>query len=268
MPILSVTGLKGGVGKSVLIHNLAGAFALSGKKVLCIDNDSQSSLSSGVFGPTAVEGFDPGTTIAALYADLDPLPERIIRPSGVDRIDVIAGSLTASRYNLPEPFAAPVELQTCLRSFLVEVLGEYNYILIDNPPNLQLANWASLVASDYSLAPITPEDYSSMSLSPALEAVRQAADGPNPRLHLLGLVLTLVQPRLGVHAAYERVLRELHGDAVFETRIPASAEVKEAISRRLPVTHYKPRGASAKAFKALAEEILSRIEALRHKEAA
>lgn len=260
MPIISATALKGGVGKTTLVHHMAGALALAGKKVLCIDNDAQASLSSGLFGPAAVEQMDPSTTVAALYAGEDPLPEQVIRASGIAGIDVIAGSMAAAKYNLPEPFAAPAEIQTCLRSFLAEVRSQYDLILIDNPPNLQAASWAALIASDFLIVPVVPEDYGSMSLSPVLESVRLVRSGPNPSVVMLGLLLTMVQPRLGVHIAYEKVLRGIHGAGVFDTRVPLAADIKEAISQRRPVTHYKPKGASAKVFKALAEELLTRID--------
>src|SRR5262249_6124462 len=110
------------------------------------------------------------------------------------------------------------------------------------------------------VVPCVPEDYGSMSLSPVLQSIRLVVDGPNPSLAMLGLLLTMVQPRLGVHVAYERVLREVHGDAVFTVRIPLAADIKEAISQRRPVTHYKPRGASARVFKTLVDELLTRIE--------
>lgn len=261
MPIISAAALKGGVGKTTLIHHTAGALALAGQRVLCVDNDAQASLSSGIFGPAAVEQMDPASTVAALYAGLDPLPEQVIRPSGIANVDVIAGSMAAARYNLPEPFSAPAEVQTCLRSFLAEVRDAYDIILIDNPPNLQAASWAALIASDYLVVPVVPEDYGSMSLSPVLEVIRLVASGPNPTVVLLGLLLTMVQPRLGVHAAYERVLRDVHGSGVFTARVPLAADIKEAISRRLPVTHYKPRGASARAFRALVDEVMTRIAA-------
>ncbi len=136
MPIISSIALKGGVGKTTLTHHLAGALALAGKRVLCLDNDAQASLSSGIFGPSAVEAMDPVDTIAALYAGLDPLPEQIIRPSGIAGIDVVAGSKAAGRYNTPEPHEAPVEVQLCLRVFLDEIRDQYDVVLLDNPPNL------------------------------------------------------------------------------------------------------------------------------------
>jgi chromosome partitioning protein len=259
MPIISATALKGGVGKTTLVHMLAGAFSLAKQRVLTVDNDPQASLSSGMLGAAVVEQFDPASTIAAIYAGLDPLPEQVIRPSGVAGVDLLAGSMAAAKFNLPEPYAAPMETQAVLRSFLDEVRDQYDVVLIDNPPNLQAATWAALVASDFLIVPLIPEDYGTMSLSPVLESIRLVASGPNPSVVMLGLVLTMVQPRLGVHVAFESVLRHVHGDGVFNSRVPMAADIKEAISHHLPVSLHKPRGASAKAFKLLVEELMARI---------
>ena len=221
MPIISATALKGGVGKTTLVHHMAGALALAGKRVLCVDNDPQASLSSGLFGPAAVEQMDPASTVAALYAGLDPLPEQVIRPSGIEGIDVIAGSMAAARFNLPEPFAAPVEIQTCLRSFLAEVRGP-----VRRHPDRQPAEppGRELGRPDRQRLPDRagrPRRLRVDELSPVLESIRLVTSGPNPSVVMLGLLLTMVQPRLGVHVAYERVLREVHGDGVFATRVPA-----------------------------------------------
>ncbi|HEU5118118.1 MAG TPA: ParA family protein [Isosphaeraceae bacterium] len=260
MPVISAVALKGGVGKTTFVHMTAGALATMGRRVLCLDNDAQASLSSGMFGPSVVERLDPAETIAALYAGDDPLPEEIIRPSGIDGIDIVPGSSEAADYNTPKPQTAPVEIQTCLRTFVDEVQDRYDVVLIDNPPQLSAATWAALVASDYLTVQTVPEDYGSASLSPVFKIVQRMTAGPNPRLHMLGLILTMVQPRLAVHQLYEASLREMHGAGVFDARIPIAADIKEAIMRRLPVTHHKPRGASSKAFRAVVEEIFERIE--------
>ncbi|WP_422932132.1 ParA family protein [Singulisphaera sp. PoT] len=260
MSVISSIALKGGVGKTTLTHHLAGVLSGSGKRILLIDNDAQGSLSSGVFGPTAVESMEPSATIAALYGGLDPLPEQVILSTGIERLDIVAGSMAAARFNVPEPHLAPIDVQLCLRNFLDEVRGLYDLVLIDNPPNLNAASWAALIASDHIIVPVIPEDYGAASLSPVFESLALVRSGPNPKLNLLGLVLSMVQPRLTVHQLYEASLREQHGKGVLTSRIPLATDIKEAISQRRPISLYKPKGASTKAFKALAEEMLARME--------
>jgi chromosome partitioning protein len=259
MPIISATALKGGVGKTTLVHMLAGALSLTSKRILLLDNDPQASLSSGIFGASVVEQMDPASTIAAVYAGLDPVPEQIIRSSNIQGVDIIPGSMAAAEFNAPHPFRAPAEVQTRLRNFLDEARVGYDVVLIDNPPNLSAATWGALIASDYCILPVIPEDYGTASLSPVLESIRLVASGPNPSIVNLGMVLTMVQPRLSVHVVFEEALREHHGDGVFTARVPMASDIKEAIFHHKPVTHHKPRGASAKAIKALADEILARI---------
>jgi chromosome partitioning protein len=260
MPIISATALKGGVGKTTLVHMLAGALSLARKKILLIDNDPQASLSSGIFGAGAVEQMDPAVTIAAVYAGLDPLPDHVTRPTNIPGVDLIPGSMAAAEFNLPRPFDAPSEVQTRLRDFLSEVRGDYDMVLIDNPPNLAAATWGALIASDFCILPVIPEDYGTASLSPVLESIRLVASGPNPSIVNLGMVLTMVQPRLSVHIVFEEALREHHGAGVFNARIPMASDIKEAIFHHKPVSFHKPRGASAKAVKALADEMLAKIE--------
>ena len=257
MLVISAAALKGGVGKTSLTHHLAGTFALAGRRVLAIDNDPQASLSSAFWGPAAVEALDPAETMAALYDGADPFPEQVIRPSGIAGVDLIAGAKAAADHNTPRPHEAAPEAQDCIRRFLADLPG-YDLVLIDNPPNLNLATWASLVASDRLIVPAVPEDYGTMSLGPVMESIALVTSGPNPALRLLGLVLTMVQPRLGVHQLYEKLLRDIYGENVFASRIPLAADIKEAVAARKPVSHYKPKGASAKAFKALGEEMLAR----------
>jgi chromosome partitioning protein len=166
MPIISATALKGGVSKTTLVHALSGAFSLAGKRVLAVDNDSQGSLSAGIFGAAISEQFDPATTVAAIYAGLDPLPSDVIRPTNIPGVDLIAGSMAAGEFNLPKPWTASLPTQAVLRSFLDEVRGDYDLILIDNPPNLCAASWAALVASDFCFIPAVPENYGAPAVRP------------------------------------------------------------------------------------------------------
>src|SRR4051794_39236696 len=259
MPVITALNQKGGVGKTSTCHHLAGTLAKAGRRVLLVDNDPQASLTQGFWGPVATHELDPASTVAALYAGDEPFPEQVIRPTGVAGIDLLPGSRVATDYNVPRPHEAPTDVQACLRSFLAEVRGRYDLVLIDCPPNLHLCSWAALVASSHMLVPLQCEDYGAQGLGPVQESMDLVTAGPNPGLALLGFLITMYNSRLAIHKLYDTLLREQYGAAVLATRVPYAADYKEAIAQRLPIANYKPRGASAKAIKALADELLSRV---------
>jgi chromosome partitioning protein len=202
---------------------------------------------------------DPAETIAAVYAG-DALAERIVKPSGVAGVDLVPGSVHSTRHNVPVPFEADWDTQTCLREFLDGVRSHYDLILIDCPPNLHLCSWAALVASDYLIVPLQPEDYGAQGIAEVQGSVARVVAGPNPALRLLGYLITMVSPRRSIHQLYEAQLRGAYGDDVFASRIPEATEFVEAVARRMPIAQHKPRGAAAKAVKTLAEELLARLE--------
>jgi chromosome partitioning protein len=259
VPVITLLNQKGGVGKSSTCHHLSGTFAQMKRRVLCLDVDPQSSLSQGFFGPVAAREIDPSETIAALFSGNRPYPDQVIKPTGIDGIDLLPGSRVASEFNIPCPYRGSYEVQTCLRDFLAEAKSSYDVVFCDVPPNLHMASWAALVASDYVIVPLAPEDYSSQGIVDVLDSIEMVKATLNPRLELLGFLLTMVSPRRTLHQLYEESLRSLYGDAVFTSRVMASVDYPEAISRRQPIAQFKPRSASAKAIRALAEEIEGRI---------
>jgi chromosome partitioning protein len=249
---------KGGVAKTSTCHHLSGTLAQMGLRVLLLDNDPQSSLTQGLWGPSVALAVDPAETIAAVYAG-EAMPERIIKPSGIAGVDLVPGSVHSTRHNVPMPHEADWDAQTCIRSFLDDVKADWDVILVDNPPNLHLASWASLVASDYLVVPIQCEDYGAQGIAEVQNSVARVVSGPNPSLRLAGYLITMIQPRRTIHQLYEDRLRSAYGAEVFTARVPEAAEFPEAVARRLPICLHKPRGAAAKAIKAVAEELLVRI---------
>jgi chromosome partitioning protein len=261
MPIVTVLNLKGGVGKTTTCHHLAGTLALEGRRVLLVDNDPQASLTQGFLGPAATRAMNPAATLAAVYAGEEPFPAQVIRPSGVDGVDLLPGSYVAADFNTPRPHAAPFETQACLREFLAEVRGEYDLVLVDCPPTLSLCSWAALVASDFLLTPLKPEDYGAQGIAFVRDSMALVQSGPNPALRMLGFLLTLVAPRKTVHQLYEESLRAEYGPLVFRTRVAEAVDYVEALNRRLPVAQYKPRGAAAKVMRELSAELAERLDA-------
>lgn len=270
MAVITLMNQKGGVGKTSTCHHLAGTLAQLGRRILLLDNDPQSSLTQGLWGPDAARQLDPTETLAAVYRGDEPFPDQIIRPTGIAGIDIVPGSRAVNDWNLPRPFEAPFETQTCIRSFLESVKVRYDLILIDCPPNLCLCSWAALVASEHLVVPLQAEDYGAQGIMDVQESMEMVQSGPNPGLSLLGYLITMFNARKTVHRAYESSLRRLYGDAVFATMVPHAADYPEAIASRKPVAQYKPKGASAKVMKALAEELEARLvhDASRQGEAA
>jgi chromosome partitioning protein len=253
---------KGGCGKSSCTFHLAGTFASAGRRVLLLDLDPQASLSQGIFGPAAVEAMPPSATVAGLFDDkVDPDPEKLICPTSIKNISILPGSNAMEAINYPNPHETG-ELQTAVRAFVKEAKSAYDLVLIDCPPTLALCSWNAVLASDFVVVPLQPEDYGSQGITYIQRFVDQALAKNNPALKLLGYLLTMVQPRLGIHTAYSGQLRQLYGDQVFANAVPMAAHYKESIAARQPISHYKPKAAAGKAIKAVAEEMLHRAERL------
>lgn len=260
--IVSLLNQKGGVGKTSTCHHLAGAYSGLGKMVLLVDNDPQASLTQGFFGPEAMRATGFGQSVAALYdPDFSAVPEAVIRPTGVPGVAIVPGSVRLTAFN-QLPTDRWVDSETGMRDFLGEVKDAYDLILIDNPPNLHLCGWAALTASDCLVVPLQAEDYGAQGIVAVLEAVDAVRGRTNPDLATLGFLLTMFDKRLGIHAAYERHLREIYGPAVFAATFPMAKDYKEAVAARQPVGLYKPRSAASKAILAVAEELLKRIDEL------
>ncbi|MGE5757170.1 MAG: ParA family protein [Planctomycetaceae bacterium] len=259
--IVAMLNQKGGVGKTSTCHHLAGTMAKMGRRVLLVDNDPQSSLTQGFWGPDALHRIDPAETIVTLYnPDVLPTPAALIRPTGVDGVWLVPGSPHAARFNRMDTDRWAGR-ETSLRAFLDASRDDYDWVLIDNPPNLHLCSVAALVASDGLVVPLQAEDYGAQGLGPVCAAVEAVRAGLNPGLRLLGYLLTMFDRRLGIHLSYEAVLRGYYGADVFSTTIPLATDFKEAVASRQPVGHYKPRSAAAKAVRALAEELTGRVAA-------
>lgn len=257
MRTIAFLNLKGGVGKTSSVHHLSGTLAETGLRVLLVDNDPQASLTQGFFGPDVTEALDPARTVCEVYGG-DPDPRAIIVPTGFDRIDLVPGSYAVSSINNGDPHLAEWGQRMALARFLGETEG-YDLCLIDCPPNLALCSWAALAASRTVVVPLQPEDYGSQGIRRIHELLGAVRASDNPGVDLLGYLITRASPRKAIHKAYMEAMRILYGDLVFATEVPDSVDILEATSGRKPVCKHKPRGAAAKAIKAISVEILARL---------
>jgi chromosome partitioning protein len=148
-----------------------------------------------------------------------------------------------------------------LRDFVDQVRTAYDVAFIDCPPNLQMCSWAAMVASDAFVVPVQPEDFGAQGTQDVLESAAGVRILHNPDLALAGFLVSMYQARRTVHKLYVDTLRSGHGSAVFEALIPEAVEFVEAVTVGKPVGFFKPKGAPAKAIRAVAEELLVRLAA-------
>jgi chromosome partitioning protein len=249
---------KGGCGKSSCCFHLGGFLATEGYRVLLVDADPQASLSQGFFGSSLVESLVANHTTASAFADDSDggSAAAVIRATDFDRLFVLPANHTLAPFNVPRPESTGMR-QFALQQFLADLPG-LDIVLIDCPPNLYQCSWNAMLAADYVVIPVPPEDFGAQGLRMIHQGIRHA-QALNPRLQLLGHLVTRFDGRLVIHRAYERKLRQIHGDSVFRTVIPEASAFKVALTRRTPVTIAVPRSKAADLTRSLGREILQRI---------
>ena len=262
MAIITLLNQKGGVGKSTTTFHLGGALARMGRKVLVVDNDPQSSLTQGILGTDAAIEIAAEQSLAAVYAGEPVGPADLIRATPFAGLHLLPNSEHATRFNLAEPHRLGWEEQTALVEFLRDAAPGYDVVLVDCPPNLYLATWAALAASDALIIPVQPEDYGIQGLASVERSINLVRAAINPNLAMLGVLVTMFGARKSVHQAYDAILRETYGDRVFATNIPDAIDFPEATMHHAPLAWHKPRSAAAKAVASLAAEVVDRLDRL------
>ena len=196
---------------------------------------------------------------AAYDPNQEPIASSLIQRTGLESVSIVPASPTLAEYNMLPPTQWGRSLEG-LRCVLSEVTGDFDLVLIDNPPNLHLLAAASMVASDAIVIPLQAEDFGAQGLGPVRAAIAAVQAGANPDIRLAGYLVTMFDRRLGIHLAYEAKLREMYGSDVLANVFPRAKDFVEAVSSRQPISHYRPKSAAAKATKAVAEELLGRLE--------
>ena len=246
--IVAIVNQKGGVGKTTTAVNL-GAYLGLVKRVLLVDLDPQANA-------TASLGIEsrrlPRTTYDVLIGDARI--EQIIQPSGQPGLDLAPASprLAGAQMELVEAAAWHERLARALES----IRGRYDTILIDCPPSLGLLTVNALVAADAVLVPVQCEYLALEGLGQLMETLALTREQLNPRLEILGLLLTMHDPRTNLSAQVIEEVRRHFPALVFNSVIPRSVRLSEAPSHGQPILTYDPASRGAQAYAALAEEIL------------
>ena len=249
--IFAIANQKGGVGKTTTCVNLSASLAATRKKVLLVDLDPQGNATMG-------SGVDKYTLEHSIYDVLvDSVPVSSVRvatpESGFDVLPA-NGDLTAAEVVLLESG----HKERRLAEALSQVQADYDFMLIDCPPSLNMLTLTGLVAADSVLIPMQCEYYALEGLSALMDTVQRVADTVNPSLEVEGLLRTMYDPRNSLTNDVSAQLQEYFGDRVYRTVIPRNVRLAEAPSFGLPAMQYDPKSRGAKAYLALAGEIIRR----------
>ena len=268
--IISFCCGKGGTGKTTSTYNIGAALVQAGKRVLLVDNDQQGSL-------TLAMGYEPqvlSITLANLMFQAIDMPEQlaatinqaILRKEDLHLLPAnnkLAGILsrlvsmqnTRAMFPLDNGSIAPEQV---LSAIIEQVKDQYDYILIDCSPHLDLQMLNALVASDRVIIPTQAHFLDTAGLNDTIEIIRKVQQSLNPNLQKVDILLTMFMPRTVLNQSSRQIVFERYGDQmhIFSEPIDYSIKVAEHPTKGISLLDYAPKNPAARSYRAVAEEVL------------
>ncbi len=248
---IAIANQKGGVGKTTTSINLSASLAAKGKKILVIDTDPQGNTTSG-FG---IDKNNLDNTVYELILGECSIQECIIK-------DIIQNvSIIPSNVNLA---ATEIELigvdkkEFILRNEVDWIKDQYDFIIIDCPPSLNMLTINAMTTADTVLVPIQCEYYALEGLSQLIHTVNLVRERLNPDLDIEGIVFTMYDSRTNLSMQVVENVKSHLNHKIYETVIPRNIRLAEAPSYGMPISEYDPKSAGAEAYLLLAEEVIKR----------
>jgi chromosome partitioning protein len=249
--ILGVVNQKGGVGKTTTAINLAACLALEGLKTLLVDCDPQANASSGL-------GFQRDDNRRSIYDVMmgDAPARQVILPTEIDLLSLLPGSKNLTGANIELASAEDRALR--LRTALAPIQGDYDLVILDCPPALDLLTLNALAAADTLIVPMQAEYFALEGVSELISTLERVRAAYNPSLTIEGVLLTMYDDRTNLAQQVTETLREYFRERLFRTVIPRNVRLAEAPSHGKPVALYDSRSRGTEAYFELAAEFIAR----------
>lgn len=259
--ILTVSNQKGGVGKTTTAVNLAACLAAAEQRTLLLDLDPQGNATSAL-------GIDKSSVAHSSYEILveqTPIATAAIKTT-IDYLTVVPANteLVGAEIQL----VPVVSRENRLKDALAKIKDDYDYVIVDCPPSLGLLTLNAMTASNAVLIPVQCEYLAMEGLADLYNTVQLVQERLNPDLSILGIVLTMLDPRNNLSRQVADELRGHFKEMVCQTTIPRNVRLSEAPSHGLPIILYDIKSKGAASYLELAQEVMERVQALTNPESA
>lgn len=247
--IMAIANQKGGVGKTTTTINLSAALAEKGKKILVIDMDPQGNTSSGL-------GIDKDELEKTVYQLMigECSFDECVQKDIFENLDILAANVNLSGIEIETMDME--ERNYILNNIVSEIKDRYDYIIIDCPPSLNVLTINAMTTADSVLVPIQCEYYALEGLSQLIYTISLVKERLNSKLKINGVVFTMYDGRTNLSMQVIDNVRNNLKQHIYNTIIPRGVRLAEAPSHGLPITQYDIRSTGAKAYMALADEII------------
>ncbi|MCR5083455.1 MAG: AAA family ATPase [Parasporobacterium sp.] len=257
--IIAVANQKGGVGKTTTTINLAACLGEKGRSVLMIDADPQGNATSGL----GLNKNELENTVYDLFIS-DKSAEECIVKDVIKNVDVLASNVNLAGAELE--LIGYEKREFILKEKIEEIKDNYEYIIIDCPPSLNVLTVNAMVAATSVLVPIQCEYYALEGLSQLVHTINLVKQRINPKLDIEGVVFTMYDARTNLSLEVVENVKNNLKQNIYKTIIPRNVKLAEAPSHGLPICSYDPKSAGAESYRLLAEEVINKAELIEVKE--